>query len=81
MLLLQLVALAGMKYPAPHPKHAEPDANEDLPISQVVHVEFDEAPTAAEDVPASQLLQSEDPATGVNFPAMHCVHEEEPGPE
>ena len=80
--MLHAVELAGVKYPAGHPTHAElPDANEDLPISQVVHVEFDEAPTAAEDVPASQLLQSEDPATGVNFPAMHSVHEEEPGPE
>ena len=79
--MLHAVELAGVKYPAGHPTHAELDANEDLPISQVVHVEFDEAPSAAEDVPASQLLQSEDPATGVNFPAMHCVHEEEPGPE
>ena len=41
---------------------------------QAMHVEFAEAPTAAEYVPAPQSVQTADPVDVLYLPATHAVH-------
>jgi len=42
-------------------------------VGQGTHVEFARVPTAAEYVPAEQLLHATDPTAVLNLPAAHAV--------
>ena len=62
-------------------------ANAELPVDELAfaghvrHAEIARAPTAAEYVPAEQLLHTTDPAEFLYFPATHAVHASPTGPE
>ena len=62
-------------------------ANAGLPVDELAfaghvrHAEIARAPTAAEYVPAEQLLHTTDPAEFLYVPATHAVHASPSGPE
>ena len=57
--------------PASHFEHAKDPAGAYLPGPQSVQAKAALAPTAAENLPASQLVQAVAPEVGEYFPAKH----------
>ena len=74
------VSPSGPVHPALQVQAALP-AGELDPAGHVVHVEFAEAPTAVEYVPAPQSVHSAAPVKVLYLPGMHAGHVPPSGPE
>ena len=52
-----------------------PATVEYVPATQGRQVASEEAPTAAENLPAAQAAHAAEPAVGLNVPAAHAAHD------